>query len=80
MENCVAPGLDAFDVLLEVVLSLVRVAYNITGFIQKFFIILTNVNIMSEKTNKTKQKKKKKKNTHTKKTKKKHTQKTTGVA
>ena len=25
MENCVAPGLDAFDVLLEVVLSLVRV-------------------------------------------------------
>ena len=23
--------------------------YNITGFIQKFFIILTNVNIMSEK-------------------------------
>ena len=27
MENCVAPGLDEFDVLLEVVLSLVRV-YN----------------------------------------------------
>ena len=26
MENCVAPGLDAFDVLLEVVLSLVRVS------------------------------------------------------
>ena len=26
MENCVAPGLDEFDVLLEVVLSLVRVA------------------------------------------------------
>ena len=25
MENCVAPGLDEFDVLLEVVLSLVRV-------------------------------------------------------
>ena len=25
MENCVAPGLDDFDVLLEVVLSLVRV-------------------------------------------------------
>ena len=25
MENCVAAGLDAFDVLLEVVLSLVRV-------------------------------------------------------
>ena len=25
MENCVAPGLDKFDVLLEVVLSLVRV-------------------------------------------------------
>ena len=25
MENCVAPGLDAFDVLLEIVLSLVRV-------------------------------------------------------
>ena len=25
MENCVAPGLDAFDVLLQVVLSLVRV-------------------------------------------------------
>ena len=25
MENCVAPGLGAFDVLLEVVLSLVRV-------------------------------------------------------
>ena len=25
MENCVAPGLDAFDVLLEAVLSLVRV-------------------------------------------------------
>ena len=24
MENCVAPGLDEFDVLLEVVLSLVR--------------------------------------------------------
>ena len=26
MENCVAPGLDEFDVLLEVVVSLVRVA------------------------------------------------------
>ena len=25
MENCVAPGLDEFDVLLQVVLSLVRV-------------------------------------------------------
>ena len=25
MENCVAPGLDEFDVLLEVVLSLARV-------------------------------------------------------
>ena len=25
MENCVAPGLDEFDVLLDVVLSLVRV-------------------------------------------------------
>ena len=25
MENCVTPGLDEFDVLLEVVLSLVRV-------------------------------------------------------
>ena len=25
MENCVAPGLEEFDVLLEVVLSLVRV-------------------------------------------------------
>ena len=25
MENCVAPGLDEFNVLLEVVLSLVRV-------------------------------------------------------
>ena len=25
MENCVAPGLDEFDVLLKVVLSLVRV-------------------------------------------------------
>ena len=25
MENCVAPGLDEFDVLSEVVLSLVRV-------------------------------------------------------
>ena len=25
MENCVAPGLDEFDVLLEIVLSLVRV-------------------------------------------------------
>ena len=25
MENCVAPGLDEFDVLLEVVVSLVRV-------------------------------------------------------
>ena len=25
MENCVVPGLDEFDVLLEVVLSLVRV-------------------------------------------------------
>ena len=29
MENCVAPGLDEFDVLLEVVLSLVRVYLNI---------------------------------------------------
>ena len=28
MENCVAPGLDGFDVLLEVVLSLVRVSYD----------------------------------------------------
>ena len=28
MENCVAPGLDEFDVLLEVVLSLVRVDSN----------------------------------------------------
>ena len=27
MENCVAPGLDEFDVLLEVVLSLVRVVF-----------------------------------------------------
>ena len=26
MENCVAPGLDGFDVLLEVVLSSVRVS------------------------------------------------------
>ena len=26
MENCVAPGLDEFDVLLEVVLSLVSVS------------------------------------------------------
>ena len=25
MENCVAPGLDKFDILLETVLSLVRV-------------------------------------------------------
>ena len=30
MENCVAPGLDEFDVLLEVVLSLVRVGYELT--------------------------------------------------
>ena len=30
MENCVAPGLDAFDVLLEGVLSLVRV---VRGFL-----------------------------------------------
>ena len=29
MENCVAPGLDEFDVLLEVVLSLVRVLAHI---------------------------------------------------
>ena len=29
MENCVAPGLDEFDVLLEVVLSLVRVIRSI---------------------------------------------------
>ena len=28
MENCVAPGLDKFDLLLEAVLSLVRV-YNL---------------------------------------------------
>ena len=28
MENCVAPGLDEFDVLLEVILSLVRVQHN----------------------------------------------------
>ena len=28
MENCVAPGLDEFDVLLEVVLSLVRVLWS----------------------------------------------------
>ena len=28
MENCVAPGLDEFDVLLEVVLSLVRVTWS----------------------------------------------------
>ena len=27
MENCVAPGLDKFDLLLEAVLSLVRVQY-----------------------------------------------------
>ena len=27
MENCVTPGLDEFDVLLEVILSLVRVTY-----------------------------------------------------
>ena len=27
MENCVTPGLDEFDVLLEVVLSLVRVNF-----------------------------------------------------
>ena len=27
MENCVAPDLDEFDVLLEVVLSLVRVFF-----------------------------------------------------
>ena len=40
MENCVAPGLDEFDVLLEVVLSLVRVqlwqlhnVVNINGFV-----------------------------------------------
>ena len=32
MENCVAPGLDAFDVLLEVVLSLVRVAIHLIEF------------------------------------------------
>ena len=31
MENCVAPGLDEFDVLLEVVLSLVRVAKILKG-------------------------------------------------
>ena len=29
MENCVAPGLDEFDVLLEVVLSLVRVVVSL---------------------------------------------------
>ena len=28
MENCVAPGVDEFDVLLEVVLSLVRVQFS----------------------------------------------------
>ena len=28
MENCVAPDLDEFDVLLEVVLSLVRVFFS----------------------------------------------------
>ena len=28
MEKCVAPGLDEFDVLLEVVLSLVRVLFS----------------------------------------------------
>ena len=27
MENCVAPGVDEFDVLLEVVLPLVRVRF-----------------------------------------------------
>ena len=32
MENCVAPGLDEFDVLLEVVLSLVRVSYSLLGY------------------------------------------------
>ena len=30
MENCVAPGLDEFDVLLEVVVSLVRVLWKET--------------------------------------------------
>ena len=29
MENCVAPGLDKFDLLLEAVLSLVRVPLSI---------------------------------------------------
>ena len=32
MENCVAPGLDAFDVLLEVVLSLVRINNILNSF------------------------------------------------
>ena len=34
MENCVAPGLDEFDVLLEVVLSLLRVHLDMSKFYQ----------------------------------------------
>ena len=35
MENCVALGLDEFDVLLEVVLSLVRVGSWMTTYLGK---------------------------------------------
>ena len=36
MENCVAPGLDEFDVLLEVVLSLVRVHSNVPKWLKSY--------------------------------------------
>ena len=41
MENCVAPGLDAFDVLLEVVLSLVRVHLRMEGL--KYITVNNNI-------------------------------------
>ena len=39
MENCVAPGLDEFDVLLEVVLSLLRVRLQQCLKTQYFYLL-----------------------------------------
>ena len=46
MENCVAPGLDEFDVLLEVVLSLVRVWFCIFwAELQQMHILEINLDL-----------------------------------
>ena len=41
MENCVAPGLDQFDVLLEVVLSLVIVYHSMLAL--KIIVMVPNI-------------------------------------